>query len=211
MTSVRFSTTVSSQFQEHEEIHYSYKHQTTQYPQKQILPSGNEFQFLRENRNEDLHGIITPKLKNHVFNLIPLIGKTMFYYRPPWLNMESEAYKLIFHEMEAGSKTETLIFPNGNYIRANNRRIVGCKGNEGSGFLSRCYTITSNKNEGSIVVLSKYKTESGGEVRKKSSCSLIQQHNMIFVMRIDYQYFSSPFTQQGCDKTFDQLCRERRQ
>lgn len=181
MTSVRFSTTVQSQFQEHEELHYTYKHQISQYPQKQILPSGNEFQFLRENRNEDLHGIITPKLKNHIFNLIPLVGKTMLYYRPPWLNMETEAYKLIFNEIEAGGKTETLIFPNGNYIIAKNRRIVGCKGNAGPGLLSRCYTITSDESEESIVVLSNYKTESDGEVRKKSLCHVVLKHKSFSV------------------------------
>ena len=164
MTSVRFSTTLSNQFQEHEEIHYRYKLPTSQYPEKQILPSGSEFQFLTENRNEDLYGIVTPKHQNHIFSLIPLVGKTMFYYRPPWLNAGSKAYQLIFNEIETRLETEKLIFPNGNYIKLFNNSIVGCKNTTDPSFLNTCYIITSDKTLTDIS--STYQIEREGKVMK---------------------------------------------
>ena len=165
MTSVLHTTGAQNNVTKELVDHYEYKFPVSQYPDKQILPSGIKFQFLRDNRNEDLFGIVTPKNQNHIFSLIPLVGKTMFYYRPPWLLQEQRSYRLLYNDIETESESQRLLFPNGNFIKSyTNTAVVACKNTTESESLDECYRITGNKTETLSETLSIYEMEANRKV-----------------------------------------------
>ena len=164
MVSVQFTTEMSDNRQIQAQKQYKYKNSTSQYPEKYILPSGNEFHFLRENKNEELIGVITPKQQNHMFRLLPLVGKTMLYYRPPWIDSEGNTYRLVFNDIETSYSGQTLFFPSGNSINTYNGNVLGCINRTDLVPLDRCYTIKGNKTDQLFELVSQYETEEEGKV-----------------------------------------------
>jgi hypothetical protein len=150
------------QIQTHQQ--YKYKNSTSQYPERYILPSGNEFHFLRENGTDELIAVITPKQHNHIFRVIPLVGKTMFYYRPPWIASEDKTYQLVFNDIETGYNGQTLFFPNGNFIKTFNGSVLGCINRTDVVPLNSCHTIKRNKTGQLFELVSQYKTVEEGKV-----------------------------------------------
>ena len=108
LTSVKSGTETTNKRHALTEIQYIYKLPTSQFPQKYILSSGSEFEFLRDIRNEDLLGIVTPQRERHMFRIIPLIGTKILYYRPPWIDQDHRPYQLRFddhHGKKNGNET----------------------------------------------------------------------------------------------------------
>ena len=152
LTSVKSGTETTNKRHALTEIQYIYKLPTSQFPQKYILSSGSEFEFLRDTRNEDLLGIITPQHKRHMFRIIPLIGTKILYYRPPWIDQEHRPYQLRFNEKQDGN--ETLFFPSGSFVKNYNKGLLGCTNSNGTDLGDNCYKILKEKHEEKTHVLS---------------------------------------------------------
>ena len=67
MVSVQFKTEMPEGHQIQTEHQYKYNATSSQYPDTYILPSGNKFQFLREDINEELSEITNQVLRNLKF------------------------------------------------------------------------------------------------------------------------------------------------
>ena len=142
LTSVKSGTETTNKRHALTEIQYIYKLPTSQFPQKCILSSGSEFEFLRDMRNEDLFGIVTPQRKRHMFRIIPLIGSKILYHRPPWIDQDHRPYQLSFtdyHENKNGN--ETLFFPSGSFVKTYNNGLLGCTNSNESNLGDNYYKI----------------------------------------------------------------------
>ena len=164
MVAVQFTATSSNNVGTQKEMRYSYKSASSKYPEKLILPSHNEFKFQREVNNEELFGIVTPKHQSHRFQLIPLMGKTLFYYRPPWIKSNQRPYHFVFNDITTDLMGETLILPNGDSIFKSHESVVGCQNVTISRSMEKCYTITFNVSHERSEISSSYKTEQEGKV-----------------------------------------------
>ena len=164
MVAVKFSAMTSNDIQTQKEMRYSYKSDSSKYPEKVMLPSRNEFKFLREVNNEELFGIVTPKHHSHRFQIIPLMGKAVFYYRPPWMKNNQRPYNFVFNDVTTDLMAETLLFPNGDSIFTSRDRVVGCQNVTDSRSMEKCYTITFNVSHEGSEILSSYEMEQEGKV-----------------------------------------------
>ena len=148
------------------EIQYIYKLPTSQFPQKYILSSGSEFEFLRDTRNEDLLGIVTPQRKRHMFRIIPLIGTKILYYRPPWIDQDHRPYQLSFtdyHENKNGN--ETLFFPSGSFVKTYNNGLLGCTNSNESNLGDNYYKILIERQGEKTNILSTFSLEDKTQVK----------------------------------------------
>ena len=164
MIAVKSTTTISNNVKQQTVIEYNYKSTSSQFPEKCILPSGNEFKFLREDRNEELFGIVTPKDHTHLFKLIPLMGKTLFYYRPPWIKTEEKPFYFIFNDITDEVKGETLLLPNGDSIKSSDNGVIGCRNSSSSNSVDDCHKIEHNVTDRISKTISTYKIEENEEV-----------------------------------------------
>ena len=165
LTSVKSGTETTNKRHALTEIQYIYKLPTSQFPQKYILSSGSEFEFLRDIRNEDLLGIVTPQRQRHMFRIIPLIGTKILYYRPPWVDQDHRPYQLMFndyHEKQDGN--ETLFFPSGSFVKTYNNGLLGCTNSNGSDLGDNCYKILKEKHGEKTHVLSTFSLEDKTQV-----------------------------------------------
>ena len=165
MIAVKSTTTISNNVKQQKVIEYNYKSTSSQFPEKCVLPSGNEFKFLRENRNEELFGIVTPKGQTHLFKLIPLMGKTLFYYRPPWIKNEEKPFYFIFNDITDELKGETFLLPNGDSIKASDNGVIGCRNSSSSNLVDEnCHKIEHNVTDKISEIISTYKSKENEEV-----------------------------------------------
>ena len=159
MITTKFTTKLSNNILRQLETSYTYKSSVSQFPEKCILPSGSEFTFLREDHNEELFGIVTPKHHKHLFHLIPLMGKTLFQYRPPWIASIEKPYYFIFNDVTSQLKDEAFIFPNGDSIVTNDKGVTACFSNTGLSSLNKCHTIQINDTNKVSEISSTHKLE----------------------------------------------------
>ena len=164
MIATKFTTKLPNNVKRQLETSYSYKSSTSQFPEKCTLPSGSEFMFLREDHNEELFGIVTPKQRKHLFQLIPLMGKTLFQYRPPWITSIGKPYYSIFNDVTSNLKEETFIFPNGDFIFTNDKGVTGCSNTTDSSSLTKCHMIQINDTGKVSEISSAYEIENFGKV-----------------------------------------------
>lgn len=165
MIAVKSTTTISNTVKQQKLIEYNYKSTSSQFPEKCILPSGNEFKFLREDPNEELFGIVTPKDHTHLFKFIPLMGKTLFYYRPPWIKNEEKPFYFIFNDITDELKRETLLLPNGDSMKSSDNGVIGCRNSSSSNSVDEnCHKIEHHVTDRISKTISTYKIEENEEV-----------------------------------------------
>ena len=164
MILVKFATTGSNNVKRQIETRYHYKSSSSQFPEKCVIPSGNEFEFLRDDHNEELFGIVTPKRQKHVFQLIPLMGKTLFYYRPPWITYNEKSYYFVFNDVTANLMDETFLFPNGDSIFTTNQKITACWHDNSFNSLSKCHKIKINSTTKGSETVTEYDIEDNKKV-----------------------------------------------
>ena len=164
MIGTKLTTKLSNNAIRQLETTYSYKSRISQFPEKCILPSGSEFTFLREDHNEELFGIVTPKQHMHQFQLIPLMGKSLFQYRPPWITSIEKPYYLIFNDVTTVLQDETFIFPNGDYISTNDKGVTACFNSTELNSLKKCHMIQINNTGKPSKISSMYEIGHFGKV-----------------------------------------------
>ena len=164
MIATTFKTKLSNDIVRQLETSYTYKSSISQFPEKCTLPSGSEFKFLRDDHNEELFGIVTPKQHKHLFQLIPLMGKTLFQYRPPWITSIEKAYYFIFNDVTSKLKDETVIFPNGDSIVTNDEGATACFNKIELSSLNKCRTIQFNNTDKVSEISSTYEIGHFGQV-----------------------------------------------
>ena len=93
------------------------------------------------------------------------MGKTLFYYRPPWIKNEEKSFYFIFNAITDESKGETLLLPNGDSIKSSDNGVIGCRNSSSSNSVDEnCYKIEHNVTDKTSEITSKYKIEENEEV-----------------------------------------------
>ena len=164
MIATTFKTKLSNDIVRQLETSYTYKSSISQFPEKCTLPSGSEFKLLRDDYNEELFGIVTPKQHKHLFQLIPLMGKTLFQYRPPWITSIEKAYYFIFDDVTSKLRDKTFIFPNGDSIVSNDEGVTACFNKIELSSLNKCRTIQFNNTDKVSEISSTYEIGHFGQV-----------------------------------------------
>ena len=194
MIAVESTTTISNNVKQQKVIEYNYKSTSSQFPEKCILPSGNEFKFLRDDSNEELFGIVTPKQHTHLFKLIPLMGKTLFHYRPPWIkNDEETPFYVVFNDIIAELMEETLLLPNGDSVMSSDNSVIGCQNSTSSNSVDKCHKIKHNVTDKISEIISTYEIEGNKEVISAYSRKILLIANLNSILVIKLTGFYVPF------------------